>query len=1102
VANCYDLSTKTYLFKLAKPDSKVFLVIESGVRIHSTTFSREHKDVPSVFTLKLRKAIRAKRLENVAQYGFDRVIDLTFGSGETAHHVICEFYAGGNIVLTDHTYKILALLRTYKSEDGEMNIAIGETYPSKPQQLLQLPSAHQLEEAVKAANANTVIRDIMAKQFVIGTEMIDHCLASIGVDGRLKAPQYSPEWTPKLIQAFSDTLSFAESPNSQKGFVVFTTAEDRAAIEKTKPQPKKKAKQGSTPASSETSASPSNVPVASTSVAPSAPKTATETQIVSLASIADRTDTLYENFVPFQFSQYAGQRFIEFSDFDSAVDEYFSKVEGQKVEAQRLEQEGSFVKRLDKVREDNQKRVQSLVDAEERARRMATLIEQNAEVVDAIIQTINGYIARQIDWNALADLVKQEKKKGNPLASMIHKLKLEQNAVVVLLYTPDDKYDESDDAAEEAESSDEEGEEGEEKLEKADAREVKEATAIEIDLSISAHKNSEKYFTATKKATDKKQKTMDAANLAMKRAEKKARSELKEVKLKASIQKLRSPYWFEKFNWFVTSEGFIVVSGRDAQQNELLYKRYLAKGDAYIHADVHGASTCIVKNPTGEPIPPRTLLEAGTLSVCHSAAWKNRVLTSAWWVEESQVSKTAPTGEYLSTGSFMIRGKKNLLPPAGLVMGFGILFRLADESIAAHVKETTDDEIRAEKDRKHAERDLQDQIKYGNALSSADYAEVSASTATEAATSSSDQFVDLGDSDESDGDDGDISTIAEDGSTVGGHSSAKQSADEHEEDEESSEEEDTETTPAESNTASAAPSQVDSKFALDLTQYSNVDEDEALLLAEETATSSQSDAQAGGAKKRLSKHERARLKKAEALGVEVTQLAKGPAPVKKVVAANAPQTQQKKKKIPKKYRHQDEEERAAAMELLGSAGKPKAEKPETAKATSASKGGKAKPGESTPGLKEKIEARQKAQAAQLLKDKEEEEIRLLMKEEKLEQLSETDLEKLRETSAKGLGVNLSALTGRPRPNDVLLYAMAVCAPYDALSDYKYKIKITPGTFKKGKSSKLAINAFLHQAESTERERELIKSIPDTELSMVIISNAKLQMPGLNAIRKK
>lgn len=59
----------------------------------------------------------------------------------------------------------------------------------------------------------------------------------------------------------------------------------------------------------------------------------------------------------------------------------------------------------------------------------------------------------------------------------------------------------------------------------------------------------------------------------------------------------RKPYWFERFNWFVTSENVLVLSGRDAQQNELLVKRHLTKGDIYVHADLHGASTTIVKSP-------------------------------------------------------------------------------------------------------------------------------------------------------------------------------------------------------------------------------------------------------------------------------------------------------------------------------------------------------------------------------------------------------------------------------------------------------------------------------------------------------------------------
>lgn len=40
----------------------------------------------------------------------------------------------------------------------------------------------------------------------------------------------------------------------------------------------------------------------------------------------------------------------------------------------------------------------------------------------------------------------------------------------------------------------------------------------------------------------------------------------------------------------------------------------------------------------GEPIPPRTLTEAGTMALCYSAAWDARVVTSAWWVTHSQVS--------------------------------------------------------------------------------------------------------------------------------------------------------------------------------------------------------------------------------------------------------------------------------------------------------------------------------------------------------------------------------------------------------------------------------------------------------------------------------
>jgi len=141
----------------------------------------------------------------------------------------------------------------------------------------------------------------------------------------------------------------------------------------------------------------------------------------------------------------------------------------------------------------------------------------------------------------------------------------------------------------------------------------------------------------------------------------------------------------------------------------VLVKRYLREGDAYVHADVHGAATCIVRHkgrkaPAGPsstgaaenssggggkyaPISPIALHEAGCACVCRSAAWRAKMVTSAWWVHAAQVSKTAPTGEYLTTGSFMIRGKKHFLAPHALEMGLGVLFKVDEDSLARHAGE-------------------------------------------------------------------------------------------------------------------------------------------------------------------------------------------------------------------------------------------------------------------------------------------------------------------------------------------------------------------------------------------------------------------------------
>ena len=117
--NVYDIDEKTFLLRLNEPGrEKCVLLIESGTRLHTTRYARDKPKAPGPFAAKLRKHIRGKRLNGIDVVGLDRVVDLTFGFGDTAAHLIVELYDRGNVVLTDAAYNILALLRQYTLEAG------------------------------------------------------------------------------------------------------------------------------------------------------------------------------------------------------------------------------------------------------------------------------------------------------------------------------------------------------------------------------------------------------------------------------------------------------------------------------------------------------------------------------------------------------------------------------------------------------------------------------------------------------------------------------------------------------------------------------------------------------------------------------------------------------------------------------------------------------------------------------------------------------------------------------------------------------------------------------------------------------------------------
>ncbi|KAK7086161.1 hypothetical protein SK128_004141 [Halocaridina rubra] len=161
VVQVYDVDSKTYLIKLQKHDQKNVLLLESGSRIHTTEYEWPKSPAPSGFTMKLRKHLRNKRIENIQQLGVDRIVQLTFGSGEVEHHVILELYDRGNIILTDNNYTILNVLRPRK-EGEDVRFAVHETYPvDRPRKAKSVPTVEELKQVLSASKENTPLKKIL-----------------------------------------------------------------------------------------------------------------------------------------------------------------------------------------------------------------------------------------------------------------------------------------------------------------------------------------------------------------------------------------------------------------------------------------------------------------------------------------------------------------------------------------------------------------------------------------------------------------------------------------------------------------------------------------------------------------------------------------------------------------------------------------------------------------------------------------------------------------------------------------------------------------------------------------------------------------------------
>lgn len=194
---------------------------------------------------------------------------------------------------------------------------------------------------------------------------------------------------------------------------------------------------------------------------------------------------------------------------------------------------------------------------------------------------------------------------------------------------------------------------------------------VEIDFKVSAAENAERYFSESKEASRK----LEGLKKALEETERKideARMGLLSIPV-PTVLRVMGKEWYEKFRWTYSSDGFLMIGGKDATQNEVLVKKHLEPMDIFVHADLPGGSVVVVKSGA-KGIPERTKAEAVAFAVAYSRAWKAAVgVADGYWVYPDQVTKAPPSGEYLGKGAFMIYGERHYVRNVPLEVQIGVI---------------------------------------------------------------------------------------------------------------------------------------------------------------------------------------------------------------------------------------------------------------------------------------------------------------------------------------------------------------------------------------------------------------------------------------------
>ncbi|NOX71281.1 MAG: fibronectin-binding domain-containing protein [Candidatus Micrarchaeota archaeon] len=353
----------------------------------------------------------------------------------------------------------------------------------------------------------------------------------------------------------------------------------------------------------------------------------------SMLSIFERKiePCVYNDFVsPFRMASRKGEPKV-FSSFSEALDAYFSPKIMQTFEKKKIAEQETKIEKIKRIAESQRLAIEDMKNKERHGKEVGEIIYSNYHIIKKALLSLEEARRSGLSWD---DIKSKLTESHTDISRMIRRID-EKNGVITF--------------------------------------EINDCV-FDFDMKKSIDKNATAYFEMSKKMKAKIISAKKALESTMKRMEG-LKTEGKE-KLRKAIasrreKEMRKARWFDSFKWFVTSDGFLVVSGKDADTNEKLIRHHTKEGDFVFHTDIQGAAFTVIK-AEGKKITAQAKKEAASFAAVQSKAWQRQLgAIDVYGINPDQVLKASPDGINLPKGSFYIDGEREWFKNTRVEMAIG-----------------------------------------------------------------------------------------------------------------------------------------------------------------------------------------------------------------------------------------------------------------------------------------------------------------------------------------------------------------------------------------------------------------------------------------------